>query len=296
MRFANSIRGFFATAPCSHTTPLRTALRGFDCRSRQVYNVPVVMALRALIIGLGKKASITSARSDQASLGSFAEVPINAAAPVRHRLQGTTVFHQIPTQMPLQPVFMRGGCRPCLHERFSGGARGRVNRMNRIIRYIVMAMLVLGAVAGCRPQQPNQTKRLPSMDRTAQKSQDLGPTTSPATLPQLRGVNFPGGEMLWGSHNTANPVSGTDYLFVSHQDIDYVSGKGANFARLLFSWEGLQPTPNAAFPTTGNSGTYVSTFVDRVNYATSKGMYVMIEPHGAESSAFAKYKGSYIYT
>lgn len=168
--------------------------------------------------------------------------------------------------------------------------------MNRIIRYIVMAMLVLGAVAGCRPQQPNQTKRLPSMDRTAQKSQDLGPTTSPATLPQLRGVNFPGGEMLWGSHNTANPVSGTDYLFVSHQDIDYVSGKGANFARLLFSWEGLQPTPNAAFPTTGNSGTYVSTFVDRVNYATSKGMYVMIEPHGAESSAFAKYKGSYIGT
>lgn len=148
--------------------------------------------------------------------------------------------------------------------------------MNKITRYLLLIGLVL--VAACAPIFGGAS----------------APKAKLSAMPQLRGVNFPGAEMLWGEGNTASPVSGTDYLFVSHQDIDYVSGKKANFARLLFSWEALQPTPNAPFPTTGNSGAYVSAFVDRVNYATSKGMYVMIEPHGASTEAFAKYKGNFI--
>lgn len=124
---------------------------------------------------------------------------------------------------------------------------------------------------------------------------DTPPHRAAVTAPvQLRGVNLPGAEMWYGHTATDNPVSGKDYLFVSHQDIDYLASKGVNFVRLLFSWEALQPTPNAPFPVTGNNGTYVSTFIDRVNYATSKGITVMVEPHGAESTAFAKYKGNYI--
>jgi endoglucanase len=181
--------------------------------------------------------------------------------------------------------------------------------MNKLFKYIAIAMLVLGVIVGCRPSGTTSTKIVPSMVRTTQISQGLGPVTPTSTtprlsttrvltlgttLPQMRGVNMPGAEMWYGHNTTDNPVSGQDYLFVSHQDIDYLISRGVNFGRLLFSWEGLQPTPNAAFPTTGNSGTYVSTFVERVNYATSKGMIVMIEPHGADSTAFAKYKGNFV--
>jgi hypothetical protein len=34
--------------------------------------------------------------------------------------QERRTFHRIPTKMPFQAVFMRGGRRPCLHGRFSG--------------------------------------------------------------------------------------------------------------------------------------------------------------------------------
>jgi endoglucanase len=181
--------------------------------------------------------------------------------------------------------------------------------MNKLLKRIVITMLILGIIAGCRPNTAPSQKVVPSMVRTSQTSRGLGPATvvngAPkltatrvltlgTTLPQMRGTNLAGGEMLWGTNNTANPVAGTDYQFVSHQDIDYLTGRGVNFVRLLFSWESLQPTPNAPFPTTGNSGTYVTTFVDRVNYASSKGLVVMIEPHGADSSAFAKYKGNFV--
>jgi hypothetical protein len=33
-------------------------------------------------------------------------------------------FHRIPTEMPLRAVSIGGGCRPRLHERFSGGQLG----------------------------------------------------------------------------------------------------------------------------------------------------------------------------
>jgi endoglucanase len=184
-----------------------------------------------------------------------------------------------------------------------------MNEMNKLIKYIAMAMLVLGVIAGCRPNAAPSLKVVPSMDRTEQKSHGLGPATVVSgaprlsstrvftlgtTLPQMRGTNLTGSEMDWGTSNTANPVSGTDYLFVSHQDIDYLASRGVNFARLLFSWEGVQPTPNAPFPTTGNNGIYVNTLIDRVNYATSKGLIVMVEPHGASDKNFARYKGNLV--
>lgn len=101
----------------------------------------------------------------------------------------------------------------------------------------------------------------------------------------LRGVNLTGAE--WAYTPGVIPVSGINYLWVSHEDIDYLASKGVAFVRLLFSWEILQPELNGTF-----DATYESTMRDRVTHATSKGMHVMIEPHGGETMNFARYKGN----
>ncbi len=111
--------------------------------------------------------------------------------------------------------------------------------------------------------------------------------TTPS-LPPLIGTNMTGGEMVYYQANTSNPVSGQDYLFVSHQDIDYILSKGMNFIRLVFSWEGMQNNLNGSLSTNG----YANDMYDRVNYATSKGLYVLIEPHGAVDADFGAYKGN----
>ncbi len=107
-------------------------------------------------------------------------------------------------------------------------------------------------------------------------------------FPVLTGANCAGAEWDWGS--TPNPVEGQNYMFVSNQDIDYLATKGFNFIRLVFSWELLQPTLNGPVLTTG----YGATLKARVDYATSKGLYVLIEPHGASFGNFAKYKGDLV--
>jgi endoglucanase len=99
----------------------------------------------------------------------------------------------------------------------------------------------------------------------------------------LRGVNLAGAE--WPYTAGQIPVENQDYAWVSHEDIDYLASKGVAFARLIFSWEILQPSLN------GDLGVaYETTMRDRVSYATGKGMNVMIEPHGGDSPRFARYK------
>jgi endoglucanase len=101
----------------------------------------------------------------------------------------------------------------------------------------------------------------------------------------LRGVNLTGAG--WAYDPGVAPVSGTHYEWVSHKDIDYLAAKGVTFVRLLFSWEILQPTLGAPFDVA-----YEWTMRDRVSYATSLGVHVMIEPHGGDSPKFARYKGN----
>jgi endoglucanase len=103
-------------------------------------------------------------------------------------------------------------------------------------------------------------------------------------IPSLRGVNLTGAG--WAYDSDVTPVSGSNYQWVSHQDIDYLALKGVAFARLLFSWEILQPTLNGEL-----DATYEATMRDRVRHATGKGMHVMIEPHGGDFPKFARYKG-----
>src|SRR6266850_6471852 len=99
----------------------------------------------------------------------------------------------------------------------------------------------------------------------------------------LRGVNLAGAE--WPYTAGQIPVENQDYGWVSHEDIDYLASKGVAFARLIFSWEILQPSLNGDLDVA-----YETTMRDRVNYATGKGMNVMIEPHGGDSPRFARYK------
>src|SRR5712664_2598568 len=97
----------------------------------------------------------------------------------------------------------------------------------------------------------------------------------------LRGVNLTGAE--WAYTPGQTPIDTQNYQWVSHQDIDYLASKGAAFARLIFSWEILQPALNGDFAVA-----YDTTMRDRVSYATSRGMTVMIEPHGGEYTRFAR--------
>lgn len=116
-----------------------------------------------------------------------------------------------------------------------------------------------------------------------------------APLQQLRGTNIVGAELDYGVKNVTNPVQGVDYQMVSHQDIDYLASKGVTFGRMVFSWEGMQPNGvSTPFPTTGNNAVYAANLVDRVAYATSKGIFIMLEPHGGEDKNFAHYMGNLV--
>jgi aryl-phospho-beta-D-glucosidase BglC (GH1 family) len=115
-----------------------------------------------------------------------------------------------------------------------------------------------------------------------------------ANIPQLRGVNMPGANF---SYLTLPPVSGTNYQFPSTEDIDYAYAKGVNYMRLLVSWEALQLTLNTALGSgSAASATYLAQMDAFVAYATGKGMYVMVEPHGAITADFAGYRGNAVGT
>lgn len=110
--------------------------------------------------------------------------------------------------------------------------------------------------------------------------------SSAFNLPALKGANVAGADVVW--ETLPNLDEGSNFLWVSHQDIDYMASKNLNFVRLCFSWEALQPALNGPLNTTSN---YATQMADRVNYLTNtKGIYVMIEPHGGEDSDFAAYK------
>jgi endoglucanase len=90
---------------------------------------------------------------------------------------------------------------------------------------------------------------------------------------QYAGVNLSGAEFgvvggaLPGTYNT-------HYIYPNSAEVDYYKNRGMNIIRLPFRWERLQRTNNAAFDATelGRMQTFVS-------YATSREMYVILDPH-----------------
>jgi len=84
------------------------------------------------------------------------------------------------------------------------------------------------------------------------------------------GVNLSGLE--FGS--TIPGVYAKDYIDPNASEVDYFTGKGMNFFRLPFRWERLQSAQNGAF-----NADYLQLLTKFVNYATSKGAYVLLDPH-----------------
>lgn len=101
------------------------------------------------------------------------------------------------------------------------------------------------------------------------------------------GANMAGGDI---SNSSLPAVAGTNYQFVANADTNYLISKGANFQRLLFCWEALQPTVLGAF-----NATYFNNMNAVVTNATAQKMYVMIEPHPETSNGvYAGYNGNVV--
>jgi endoglucanase len=87
----------------------------------------------------------------------------------------------------------------------------------------------------------------------------------------MLGVNLAGAE--FGSQNVPG-VFGTDYTYPTHAEIDYYVSKGMDVIRLPFLWERLQRTEYGSL-----DATELGRLDEVVNYATSKGLKIEIEPH-----------------
>jgi endoglucanase len=114
---------------------------------------------------------------------------------------------------------------------------------------------------------------------TKRSPRGSGPTYSDGAMP-YRGVNLAGGEF-----GSALPgVEGSDYTFPTHAEVDYFIGKRLNTFRVGFKWERMQHSANGEL-----DATYFSRLEDVVTYATSKGAYVILNPHN-----FARYYGKVV--
>ncbi|MGA1831658.1 cellulase family glycosylhydrolase [Rhizobium wenxiniae] len=79
----------------------------------------------------------------------------------------------------------------------------------------------------------------------------------------MRGLNVSGQES-----------GGSVWAFPSEELFSYFQGKGANVFRLTFSHERMQPVPGGAL-----AEPYASRYAGIVDFATSKGAHVVIDPH-----------------
>ena len=87
----------------------------------------------------------------------------------------------------------------------------------------------------------------------------------------LMGVNLAGAEF---APQHVPGVFGTDYTYPTHTEIDYYASKGLDVIRLPFLWERLQRTELGPL-----DASELGRLDDVVNYATSKGLKIEIEPH-----------------
>jgi endoglucanase len=67
---------------------------------------------------------------------------------------------------------------------------------------------------------------------------------------------------------------GSNYTYPTTAEVDYFLSKGMNTFRIPFRWERLQRSANAAF-----DATELNRLNNIVNYATSQGAYVLLDPH-----------------
>ena len=95
------------------------------------------------------------------------------------------------------------------------------------------------------------------------------PSSSPHM--SLVGVNLAG--PAFAPQNVPG-VLGTDYVYPTHNEVDYFASKGMNVFRLSFLMERLEPAQNGPF-----DAAELARIDDVVNYAGSKGIKVILDPH-----------------
>jgi len=110
------------------------------------------------------------------------------------------------------------------------------------------------------------------------------PPVDPTPGLDLVGISFSGGE----STNPPSPDDelGTHYFYPSHAELDYYIEKGLNVFRLAFLWDRIQPTPSGEL-----SASELALLDDFVDYATSRGVTVVLDPHN-RGSAYGSTIGS----
>jgi endoglucanase len=92
---------------------------------------------------------------------------------------------------------------------------------------------------------------------------------------QYAGVNLSVAE--FGQNNLPGSY-GHDYMWPTNGETAYYQSRGMNFIRLPFRWERLQLTNSSAL-FTGTNSINSAPMANFVNYATSHGMYVLLDPH-----------------
>lgn len=93
------------------------------------------------------------------------------------------------------------------------------------------------------------------------------------------GANLVGMEGGFAFDAGYGPVAGQDYPVLSTRLVDYLRSKGFTILRLLFSWERMSPTLGGTIPAAGAGyRTYLGYYKQVVDYATSLGLHVIVEP------------------
>lgn len=128
-----------------------------------------------------------------------------------------------------------------------------------------------------------KTAALPEGETTNGDNAAPAPTqgeNAAAVAMPYRGVNLAGGEF-----GSAIPgIEGRDYQWPTTDEVDYYLAKGMNTFRIGFKWERLQSKAYGELVPA-----YVAKLDALVDYATSKGATVILNPHN-----FARYYGTLV--
>jgi endoglucanase len=95
--------------------------------------------------------------------------------------------------------------------------------------------------------------------------------TQAGTAIRMQGVNLSGAE-FGGCTKTVK--YGSQYIYPKNEFFDAFIGHGMNAFRIPFCWERIQPTPSQDL-----DAAEASRLDAAVNYATTRGAYVIIDPH-----------------
>lgn len=144
-----------------------------------------------------------------------------------------------------------------------------------------------GHAAGTTAAEPTAAALLtPEVTPMPTPTPEATPTTKPraTATPHLR---YGGGVSLAGAEFADTVLPGTydsTYTYPNAGEVDYFQTKGMSTFRLPFRWERLQRKQFAAFDAAEQARMDAI-----VRYATSKGAYVIVDPHN-----FARYYGAII--